>query len=184
MWTSSFTCGKLNQVVHFLFDTETTTYTNPLKQFALLIKKPRALSSCLRQFFFINFTFLPAKLLHSQQKAPMFLQTAKCGVSTGEAECYFTERLEEKAVGTDWQGLNRESFLFCFTSNVPRRIKLCASLAELLPTQTVQNNKSAWVSCTFHQTCGGSHLRHLQGFSELLRHFWPPVFVNSLTDEE
>lgn len=114
----------------------------------------------------------------------MFLQTAKCGVSAGEVECYFTECLEEKAVGMDWQGLNRESFLFCLTSNVPRRIKLCASLAEPLPTQTVQNNKSGPVSCTFHQTRGGHYLRHLQGFSALLRRFWPPVFVNSLTDEE
>ncbi len=81
--------------------------------------------------------------------------------------------------------LNRESFLFCLISNVPCRIKLCSSLAELPPTQAVRKNKeTVQSSCISRQTCGGGHLRHFQGFSELLRHFWPPVFINSLTDEE
>ena len=66
----------------------------------------------------------------------------------------------------DGHGLNRESFLFALTSNVPHRIKLCSSLVELLPTQAVKNYKET-VQCswTSPETCGGNNLRHLQGFT-------------------
>lgn len=81
------------------------------------------------------------------------------------------------------KGWTEEAFCFVSFTNGPCRIKLC-SLAELLPTQAVKNKDTVKFSFNSHQTCGGSHLRHLQGFTDLLRPFWPPVFINSLTDQE
>ena len=87
-----------------------------------------------------------------------------------------------KLVATHWQGaaeqpLKRESALFCPVSNVPFRIKRRSSLKPSCgPREESTTIRRQFNSpCTSQQTCGGRPLRPLQGFIDLLGHFWPPA---------